>query len=72
VRGKAIKLATEENCDCAVRELALHSKEVYDTVTKQLRVALFQHGLELKVPTHWEQQQLLRSGEFSEVGYHAW
>lgn len=54
IRGKAIKQATLENCECTLMELSLHPPAIYNTYSKNIKEACGKVGLTIKCPTHWE------------------
>lgn len=57
IRGKAKYASTVENCEQVIRELALHPKDVYEKWSARIRQVLAEVGLNIKVPTYWEQMQ---------------
>jgi len=54
IRGKAIRLATKENCACALMELSLHSMAIYNQYSQLIKDACQNAGIYLECPTYWE------------------
>jgi hypothetical protein len=57
IRGKAIRSSTIENCDHAIMELALHPQKVYEYWSSRIREELAVAGVNLYVPTYYEQME---------------
>lgn len=60
VRGKALKSATIENCEQTIMELSLHPQSVYDFWSNRVREELAVVGLNLSVPTYYEQMEVYK------------
>lgn len=60
IRGKAAKTATLENCEQAIMELSLHPQSVYEQWSSRIREELAKVGLNIMVPTHYEQMETYR------------
>lgn len=57
IRGKATVSATKENCEQAVMELSLHTKQVYDLWSSRIREALAHKRVNFRIPTFFEQRE---------------
>eukprot|EP01010_Urceolus_cornutus_P004470 NODE_6_length_4151_cov_1667.324963_g0_i1.p3 GENE.NODE_6_length_4151_cov_1667.324963_g0_i1~~NODE_6_length_4151_cov_1667.324963_g0_i1.p3 ORF type:complete len:287 (+),score=14.64 NODE_6_length_4151_cov_1667.324963_g0_i1:105-863(+) len=57
IRGKALKSATIENCEQAIMELSLHLQNVYEFWSSRIREELAKVGLNIFVPTYYEQME---------------
>lgn len=57
IRGKAKRAATLENCKQVLMELSLHPRHVYEYWSNFMRRELHQVGLNLLVPTYYEQME---------------
>jgi hypothetical protein len=60
IRGKAARTATIENCEQSIMELSLHPQEVYEYWSSRIQEELSVVGLNLFVPTYWEQMEAYR------------
>jgi hypothetical protein len=60
IRGKSLRSATVENCECAIMELSLHTEDVYNFWVDKIRTACHEKGLRVTTPTHWEWMQEYR------------
>jgi len=60
IRGKARKAATLENCEQTIMELALHSQTVYEHWSQRIREELLRVGINIMVPTYFEQKEMYR------------
>jgi hypothetical protein len=58
VRGKEIKLATEENVENALMEFALHGEEIYKEESGKLASATKQVKMKIKIPLYEEYASL--------------
>lgn len=65
VKGKAIRQATIENCECAVEELALHPREVYEYWCELIRSSLRECGVDFHYLTWFEQKQVYMEARFN-------
>lgn len=60
IRGKASKSATAENCEQAIMELSLHPQSVYELWSSRIRDELAKVGINIHVPTYYEQMEVYR------------
>lgn len=60
IRGKASKSATIENCEQTIMELSLHPQNVYEFWSTRIREELAKVGLNILVPTYYEQMEAYR------------
>lgn len=60
IRGKAQRSATIENCEQALMELSLHPQSVYEYWSTRIREELARVGLNIHVPTYYEQMETYR------------
>lgn len=57
IKGKAKRLATVENCEQAIMELAQHPRAVYEQWSDCVQSALNAVGIKFVVPTYFEQME---------------
>jgi len=71
IRGKAYKLATSENVENCLRELALHPASVYDKYRDRIKRLVAHNRLTIRVPTYYEWQSKFRLDmeRYEEIGY---
>jgi len=60
IRGKARRTATVENCEQTIMELSLHPQEVYEYWSTRIREELAAVGVNIHVPTYYEQMETYR------------
>lgn len=60
VRGKAARSATLENCEQTIMELSLHPQYVYELWSSRIREELVEVGINIRVPTYYEQMETYR------------
>jgi V8-like Glu-specific endopeptidase len=60
IRGKARRTATLENCEQTIMELSLHPQEVYEFWSTRIREELAAVGLNIHIPTYYEQMETYR------------